>query len=208
MFVCGALWRTVLLVCHWMKHVSLNVFRHSFLPFLSLNPSLPARPRNKQNHWEYKQSHFPNVDGLSSFQPSATAPLHPLTLTLGWASSICQPPHHYPVMTLPFQFIPALSLPLPWPIFWNSRKQATSPPLLPSRSVSLRQHAVTPPAHAQPFCASHWMPAAQPDNLTGRFLPPKCSCLLPSRQSGFPGDVEVIGEGGSAHYPGERSGPR
>lgn len=83
-------------------------------------------------------SHFPNVDGLPSFQPSAAAPLHSPALCA--TSSICQPPHHYPVMTLPFQFIPALSLPLPWPSFWNSRKRAASPPLLPSRSVSLRQH--------------------------------------------------------------------
>lgn len=80
-------------------------------------------------------------------------------------------------MTLPFQFIPALSLPLPWPSFWNSRKRATSPPLLPSRSVSRRQHAVIPPPPR--LSASHWMPAAQLATLTGLFLPPKCSCLFP-----------------------------
>lgn len=78
-------------------------------------------------------------------------------------------PHHYPVMTLPFQFTPALSLPWPWPSLWNSRKRATSPPLLPSRSVSLRQHADTLPAHPQPLCFS--LDAS--NNLRGEIRPPK-----------------------------------
>lgn len=86
-------------------------------------------------------------------------------------------PRHYPVMTLPFQSVPAPSLPLPWPSFWNYRKRATSPRLLPSRSVSLRQHAGTPPAHR--LAASRWMPAAQRDGLTGRIHPPKWSRLSP-----------------------------
>lgn len=161
-----------------MKHVS----PPKCIPpqFPSLPVGSPARPRNKQNHREDKTR---SVISQMLMDSRLFSPLPPLLCTLLPPLSaqhhqfVNPPPHHYPVMTLPFQFIPALSLPLPWPSYWNSRKRATSPPLLPSRSVSRRQHAVIPPPPR--LSASHWMPAAQLATLTGLFLPPKCSCLFP-----------------------------
>lgn len=82
------------------------------------------------------------MDSLVFFQPSPTPLLSLSALQL--ISSICHPPPHYTVMTLPFHLISALSLPLPWLSSWSSRKRAISPPLLPSRSVSCRQHAIIP----------------------------------------------------------------
>lgn len=130
----------------------LNVFQHSFAPSLPL-----ARPGNKQSHREDKTHSVISQMLMDSrlFSPSAAAPLHSPTPYFPLNIINLSSTHRYPVMTFPFQFIPALSLLLPWPSFWNSRKQATSPPLLPSRSVSLRQQVVCPPAaHPQALCFS------------------------------------------------------
>lgn len=161
------------LVCAALNEMCLPIIYSTSRVFFRL----PASPRNKHNHRRTNTfSHFTNVDGLScvfsAFSHSSSVSLcSPLNIiNLSSPPTPLPPPTHYTVMTLPFHLISALSLPLPWPSSWSSRKRAISPPLLPSRSVSCRQHAIIP------FCSIlARLPAAQRELVIRRHSPAKYS---------------------------------